>query len=48
MMGWLFGRNQEGPQEVPFCPVKPSNDQHISEEAYRQRRDAATKAELGR
>lgn len=48
MTGRLFGRDQKGPQEVSFCPVKPANDQYITEEEYRQRRNAATEAEMGR
>ena len=48
MTRWLFGRDQKEPEEVPFCPIKPSNEQYISEEAFRQRRNAATEAELGR
>ena len=48
MTRWLFGRDQKEPEEVPFCPIKPTNEQYISEEAFRQRRNAATEAELGR
>ena len=48
MTNWLFRRDQKGPQDVPFCPIKPLNEQYISEEDFRQRRDAATETELGR
>ena len=48
MTRWLFWRDQKEPLEVPFCPIKPTNEQYISEEAFQQRRNAATEAELGR
>ena len=48
MTPWPFGRDQKGPREIPFCPIKPSSEQYISEGNYKNRRDAATEAELGR
>lgn len=48
MTNLLFGRDQKGPQDIPFCPIKPLNEQYISEDAFRERRDAATESELGR